>query len=190
MRSGILNRKEDPNRCSIKVTGRELVELKRHAHKIPECPGLDRRIQKYDGNKPLILSRDELDWLVAVLDAVLHDPKGYPCVQYDPWKLEYVPRTDERCVTCQRLYDRLNSESQRLYEISRNKSIKIKKREQTRERKKAEREKAEETMSRIQAVFEKRGCPAFAAKVSRGYTIFYENMMVSRIRQRDKWWEV
>jgi len=45
-------------------------------------------------------------------------------------------------------------------------------------------------MSRIKAVFKKRGCPAFPARVSRGYTIFYENAMVSRIRQRGKWWEV
>lgn len=93
--------KHAESRCQILVTGEELIELKRHAHEIPDCPGLARRIQKYDGKKPLIVSRDELDRLVAVLDAVLQDPKGYPCVQYDPWKLECVPDTDERCVTCQ-----------------------------------------------------------------------------------------
>ena len=60
----------DPHLCSIQVTGSELVELKRHAHKIPECPGLDRRIQRYNGKGSLKLSHDELDWLVAVLDAV------------------------------------------------------------------------------------------------------------------------
>ena len=183
-------KKNDPSLCSIKVTGPELTELKRHAHKIPECPGLDRRIQRYYGTGSLKLTRDELDWLIAVLDAVLHNPKGYPCVEYDPFKVEYVPRTDERCVTCQRLYDRLNGESERLYEISRKRWIKIKKREQARERKKAERDKADDAMSCIKAVFEKRGCPAFPARVSRGYTIFYENTTVSRIRQRDKWWEV
>ncbi len=182
--------KDDTSRCRITVADDELIELKRHAHKIPECPGLDRRIQKYNGRGSLKLSRDELDWLVAVLDAVLHDPKGYPCVQYDPWKLEYVPTADERCVTCQRLYDRLNSESQRLYEISRKHSIKVKIREQARERKKAERDKADDAMSRIKAVFEKRGCPAFPVRVSRGYTIYYEGGAVARIRQRDKWWEV
>ncbi len=105
--------------CRIVVEGSELVELKRHAHKIPECPGLDRRIQRHGGNKPLVVSPDELDWLVAILDAVLHDPKGYPCVEYDPWKLEYVPPTDERCVVCQRLYDRLEQESDRLFEAAR-----------------------------------------------------------------------
>ena len=104
--------------CRIVVEGSELVELKRHAHQIPECPGLDRRIQRYDGNKPLVMSLDELDWLVAVLDAVLHNAEGYPCVEHQPWKLEYVPHTDERCVVCRRFYDRLEQESDRLFEVA------------------------------------------------------------------------
>lgn len=185
-----MNKPAAEQECRFSVTGSELVELKRHAHEIPECPGLDRRIQRHNGCGPLLMSCDELDWLVAVLDAVLHNPKGYPCVEYDPWKLEYVARTDERCVTCRRLYDRLNSESERRYEISRKQRIKLKKREKARERRKAERDKADDSMSRIQAVFRKRGCPAFPAKVSRGYTIYYEHQAVSRIRPRDNWWEV
>ncbi|MFH1109710.1 MAG: hypothetical protein V1790_11020 [Planctomycetota bacterium] len=176
--------------CRVSVTGSELVELKRHAHQIPECPGLDRRIQRYNGRGLLLMSCDELDWLVAVLDAVLHDPKGYPCVEYEPWKLEYVQATDERCVTCRRLYDRLNGESERLHEISRKQWIKVTKREKARERRKAERDKADVSMSRIQAVFRRRGCPALPAKVNRGYTIYHEGQAVCRIRQRDKWWEV
>jgi len=103
--------------CRVVVEGAELIELKRHAHQIPECPGLDRRIQRYGGSKPLGVSLDELDWLVAVLDAVLHDPKGYPCVEYEPWTLEYVPPTDERCVACRQLYERLKQESERLFEV-------------------------------------------------------------------------
>lgn len=63
--------KQNPNRCSILVKGDELVELKRHAHEIPHCPGLARRMQKCNGNKPFILSRDELDWLVSTLVATL-----------------------------------------------------------------------------------------------------------------------
>jgi hypothetical protein len=183
-------RKEYPNRCSIIVTGSELVELKRHAHKIPECPGLDRRIQKYNGKGSLKLSRDELDWLVAVLDAALHDPKGYPCVQWEPWKLDYVPTTDERCVACQRLYDRLNGERERLFEITRKRWIKVKKREKARERKKAERDKSDDAMSRIQAVFQEKKCPAVVCRMSGGYTIIHKDMLVSRIRQRGNGWEV
>ena len=113
--------------CRIVIEGSELAELKRHAHQIPECPGLDRRIQRHDGNKPFAMSLDELDCLVAVLDAVLHDPKGYPCVEYKPWKLEYVPRTDERYVVCRRLYDRLDQESGRQFEVAMKKRNKARK---------------------------------------------------------------
>jgi hypothetical protein len=185
-----LKGKDDPNRCSIVVTGSELVELKRHAHKIPECPGLDRRIQRYYGQGRLKLSRDELDWLVAVLDAVLHNPKGYPCVQYDPFAVEYVPTTDARCVACQRLYDSLNQESERLAEISTREWLKLKKRAEERERQKAERDRSDQAMSSIQAVFKERRCPAIPVRVNRGYTIHLGGRAVSRIRQRGKWWEV
>ena len=99
--------------CRVTIEGSELIELKRHAYQIPGCPGLDRRIQRYDGNKPLVMSLDELDWLVAVLDAVLHDPKGYPCVEYQPWKLEYVRLTGDRCAACRRLAVRLDQERDR-----------------------------------------------------------------------------
>jgi hypothetical protein len=99
--------------CEIVVTGDELVELKRHGHEIPECPGLEARIQRYQGKRPLVVSIHELGWLVAVLDAVLSDPKGYPCVEYDPWRLEYVPPTDRRCITCRQLYERLEDEYDR-----------------------------------------------------------------------------
>jgi len=45
-------------------------------------------------------------------------------------------------------------------------------------------------MSRIQGVFKKRKCPALPRRASRGYTIYHEGRAVSRIRLRDKWWEV
>ncbi len=111
-------RKKQQDECRIVVTGPELVELKRHAHQIPECPRLDRRIQRYEGKGPLVVSLDELEWLIAVLDAVLNDPKGYPCVEYEPWKLEYVPQIDERCIACKQLYDKLKKESDRLFEVA------------------------------------------------------------------------
>jgi len=52
-----------------------------------------------------------------VLDTLLQDPNGYPCIEYNPWKLEYVPDTDERCITCKQLYDRIFKESDRFFEI-------------------------------------------------------------------------
>lgn len=188
--ASILTGKDNPNHCRLAVRGDELVELKRHAHKIPECPGLDRRIQQYNGQGRLAMSKDELDWVVAVLDAVLHDPKGYPCVQYDPFDVVYVPRTDERCMTCQRLYDRLNQESERLSEISRKQYLKLRKRERAREKRQAERDTADQAISSIQAVFKKRRCPAIAVRVNRGYTIYHEGQTISRIRQRGERWEV
>ena len=119
--------------CRITIEGSELIELKRHAYQIPECPGLDRRIQRYDGSKPFVMSLAELDWLVAVLDAVLNDSKGYPCVEHQPWKLEYVPLTDERCVTCRQLYDRFERESERRFEVGRKKRDKASKRRRGRD---------------------------------------------------------
>lgn len=104
--------------CRIVIEGPELVELKRHAHEIPDCPGLDRRIQRHDGNKPFAMSLDELDWLVAVLDTVMRDSKGYACIEHQPWKLEYVPHSDKRRVVCRRLYDRLKQESERQFEFA------------------------------------------------------------------------
>ena len=181
---------DDPSQCRIVVRGDELVELKRHAHDIPECPGLERRIQRHNGKGRLVVSEHELGWIVAVLDAVLNDPKGYPCVQYDPWKLEYVPRTDERCMTCQRLYARLKEESQRLSDISTKEWLKLKKREQARERRHAEKDSADGAISGFQAVFKKRRCPAIPVRVNKGYTIYCEGRTISRIRQRGNRWEV
>lgn len=75
-------------------------------------------------------------------------------------------------------------------QISRQEWVKLKKREEARDRRKVERDKVDVAMSGIKAVFEKRGCPAVPARVSRGYTIYCEGKALSRIRQCDKWWEV
>lgn len=97
-----------------------------------------------------------------------------------------MPRTDSRCVTCQRLCDRLNSERERLEAISTKQFLKLKKREQARERHRS----ADLPRVQIEAVFTKHKCPAVLAKVNRGYTIYHEGQAVSRIRQRGKAWEV
>lgn len=186
-RSRILKVKDNSARCNLVVAGPELAELKRHAHEIPECPGLDRRIQRYNGNGPLMLSPDELDWVVAVLDAALHDPKGYPCVDYQPWKLEYVATTDERCMTCQDLYDRLNQESARPDRHMKKKQVTATSRQRARDRQTA---KSDLPKSKIEAVFRKRRCPAVVQRIKRGYTLFYDDRAVSRIRERGRWWEV
>lgn len=107
-----------PDRIKVWIEGDELVELKRHAWFIPECPGLDKRIQKYKGNMPFVFTLHELEWMVAVLDAVLKDRKGYPVVSFKPWNLEYVSKKDPRCKTCKALYQRLKQEADRITEAN------------------------------------------------------------------------
>ncbi len=109
-------KRQKQKQYGILISGDELVELKRHTYDIPECPGLDKRIQKYHGDKPFQFTFEELRWLVSVLDAVLTDPNGYPCVEHNPWKVEYVPTSDERCKTCKQLYDRLNEEEDKIWD--------------------------------------------------------------------------
>jgi hypothetical protein len=111
--------KQKKKQYGILISGDELVELKRHAYQMPECPGLDKRIQKYQGDKPFQFTFDELGWLVSVLDAVLTDPNGYPCIEHNPWKLEYVPTLDERCKTCRQVYDRLSEEEEKIWDLQR-----------------------------------------------------------------------
>ncbi len=44
--------------------------------------------------------------------------------------------------------------------------------------------------SRIEAILEKRECPAIVRRINRGYTIFCEDRAVARIRQCGRLWEV
>jgi hypothetical protein len=111
--------RQEQKQYRILISGDELVELKRHAYQMPECPGLSRQIQKYHGDKPFRVTFDELSWLVSVLEAVLTDPNGYPCIEQNPWKLEYVPASDERCKTCRQLYDRLSEEEEKIWDLRR-----------------------------------------------------------------------
>lgn len=104
-----------PKYHKITIEGNDLIELKRHAHQIPKCPGLDKRMQKYKGDKPFVFTTHELEWMIAVLDAVLNDPEGYPAIQHNPWKLVYVPKSDKRWEICKRLYDRMKDESERCF---------------------------------------------------------------------------
>jgi len=97
----------------VKIEGAELVELKRHWHHLPEeCRGMQGKIQKHAGNRPLELTEEELSWVVAILDAVLQTPKGYPIDSppgmRNPPPLEFVGKEDPRHLTCKGLYERLS----------------------------------------------------------------------------------
>ena len=96
----------------VTIGGAELVELKRHWHHLPEeCVGMQAKVQRHNGTRPLELTEEEFSWVLAILDAVLQTPEGYPLDsppgQQDPAPLEFVNRDDPRCVTCRALYERL-----------------------------------------------------------------------------------
>ena len=65
-------------KASILITGLELDELQRFVWMIAESFGLDCRIAKYQGVRPIGLWRWDLECLVDVIDSVLDDPEYYP----------------------------------------------------------------------------------------------------------------
>lgn len=103
----------------ILITGLALEELKRHACDLPESFGLDRKIERYKGKRPLVLYRWDLECLLDTLDMVLKEPRGYPCD--DPpepggrWGESFVPQDDPRCVAIKGLFDELRREYRGAY---------------------------------------------------------------------------
>ena len=73
------------------ITGAELREIKRLD--MPESLGLDRRIERYQGKRPIGLYRWDLDCLLATLSFVVDGP--------DPFV------SAKRRVALKRLHDRL-----------------------------------------------------------------------------------
>jgi hypothetical protein len=60
------------------ISGDELSELKRHTWMMAEAYGLDRRIERYAGTRPLGLYSWDLDCLIDVIDFSLRDKSEYP----------------------------------------------------------------------------------------------------------------
>jgi len=103
----------------VKIDGVELVELKRHWHHLPEgCGAMQAKVQKHSGKRPLELTEDEFSWVVAILDAVLQTPEGYPLDsppgKRSPAALEFVGKDDTPRLACQGLYKRLSSAYERV----------------------------------------------------------------------------
>ncbi len=65
-------------RHKVLISGDELRELKRHTGSMAEVFGLDRKIEKYQGTRPITLYRWDLDCLMDVIDCELRDPREYP----------------------------------------------------------------------------------------------------------------
>ena len=61
--------KDTPYR--VLITGRELEELKKHTWQMAEAFGLDRRIEMYQGKRPITLYAWDLDCLVDVMTDAL-----------------------------------------------------------------------------------------------------------------------
>ena len=62
------------HKYSIKIAGAELAVLKECCFSLPESFGLDRRIEKYQGTRPIGFWRWDLDCLVDVLTLELQSP--------------------------------------------------------------------------------------------------------------------
>ena len=60
------------------ITGKELVELKRHTWLMAEAYGLDARIERYQGKRPMGFHRWDLDCLIDSIFVALTDDKEYP----------------------------------------------------------------------------------------------------------------
>ncbi|MBT3368761.1 MAG: hypothetical protein HN416_16560 [Nitrospina sp.] len=60
------------------IDGEELEELQKHTWSMVEAFGLDSRIEKYKGKRPIGFYRWDMDCLIDVLSMALDDPKEYP----------------------------------------------------------------------------------------------------------------
>ena len=63
------------------IAGAELRELKRHTEDLPQSFGLDHRLRRYQGTRPIALYRWELEYLLDVLSMALDDRNQYPSQQ-------------------------------------------------------------------------------------------------------------
>ncbi len=60
-------------RHQILICGDELRELKRRTYSMVEAFGLDTKIEKYQGKRPITLYRWDLECLLDVIDIALGD---------------------------------------------------------------------------------------------------------------------
>ncbi len=116
---GVVKHGKGDRQHRMLITGLALEELKRHACDLPESFGLDRRIERYQGKRPLTLYRWDLECLLDTLDMVVKEPRGYPCdnslepgKRFREW---FVPHDDPRCVAIRGLFDELRGEYRRAY---------------------------------------------------------------------------
>ena len=60
------------------IDGEELAELKRQTWHMAEAFGLDSRIERYQGKRPMGLCQWDMECLIDVVELALNDPSEYP----------------------------------------------------------------------------------------------------------------
>ena len=85
-------------KLEILISGKELSELQRQSCHMVEAFGLDRRIEKYQGKRPIGLYSWDFDCILAVIENALDDPTEYP------------DKNDSRQKALKTLFDRLKKE--------------------------------------------------------------------------------
>jgi len=88
------------------IDGEELAQLKRHTGQMAEAFGLDSRIERYQGKRPIGFYRWDLDCLIDVVDMALKDPREYPS------------KDSFAYLAIKRLHDRLKEEYERTFELN------------------------------------------------------------------------
>ena len=88
-------------KLGILISGKELSELKRQSCHMVEAFGLDRRIEKYQGKRPIGLYSWDFDCILAVIEDALNDPTEYP------------DNEDQGYKSLKTLFDRLKSENRK-----------------------------------------------------------------------------
>ena len=69
----------------ILIEGEELVELKKHTYSMCEAFGLDRKIESYQGIRPMTLYRWDIECLLDVTSLALEDKAEYPDATSDEY---------------------------------------------------------------------------------------------------------
>jgi hypothetical protein len=65
-------------KTDILISGEELTELKRNTWMMSEAFGLDSRIERYKGTRPIGLYSWDMECLIDSVYFALNDPKEYP----------------------------------------------------------------------------------------------------------------
>jgi len=66
------------HRHKLLICGDELAELRKHAYRMAEAYGLDRKIENYMGTRPITLYRWDMECLLDVIDFAVKDDTAYP----------------------------------------------------------------------------------------------------------------